>query len=115
MCAVSGEHNEAGGIPYYWFALHRYQLEFLNQAETQWICLGCGSAETTLLLRLPEIRGSLDLMSVTKGDGRHYWHLVLQKRSGQLVLRLLGGVDGPDLTGFDIAQHPAGADLHTPA
>jgi hypothetical protein len=109
MCAVSGEHNEAGGIPYYWFALHKYQLEFLRQAEMPWICLGCGSAETTLLFLLSEIRDSLDLLSVTKAEDRYYWHLVLQKRSGRLVLRLLGGVDGPDLTGFDIGQHPSAA------
>jgi hypothetical protein len=102
MCAVSAEHNEAGGIPYYWFAFHKTQLEFLHQAATPWVCLGCGSAETTLLLGLSELQDSLELLSVTKTEDRHYWHIVVQRKAGRLLLRLLGGTDGPDLTDFNI-------------
>jgi hypothetical protein len=29
VCAVSAEHNESGGIPYFWFAVHLKQLEFV--------------------------------------------------------------------------------------
>ena len=104
ICAVSAEHNETGSIPYYWFALHKRQLEFLQQAGTQWICLGCGSAETTLLVPLSEVGNRLQLMSVTKTEDRHYWHIVIQRKLGRLVLRLLGGTDGPDFTDFNIGR-----------
>lgn len=102
VCAVSAEHNESAGTPYFWFALHKTQLDFLQQTAKAWICLGCGSAETTLLFALPEISNNLRLMSVTKSDDRHYWHIVIFKIMGHLVLRLLGAQDGPDLTDFNI-------------
>ena len=104
MCAVSAEHNESGGIPYYWFAFHKTQLDFLQQAATSWICLGCGSAETTLLLPLCEIQDCLERMSLSKTEDRQYWHVVVQKRLGRVVLRLRGGVDGPDLTDFNVGK-----------
>lgn len=106
ICAVSAEHNETGGIPYYWFALHKTHLEFLRQAANPWICLGCGTAETTLVFGLSELQDRLELMSVTKTEDRHYWHIVVQKKVGRLVLRLLGGTDGPDLTDFNIGKKP---------
>jgi hypothetical protein len=61
MCVVSAEHNEAGGVPYYWFAFHKYQFEFLRQTATPRICLGCGSTETTLLLGLSKFRAAWSL------------------------------------------------------
>ncbi len=104
MCAVAAEHNESGGTPYFWFAFHKTQLDFLQESERAWISLGCGSAETTLLIRLTEIANNLALMSVTKTEDRHYWHIVIAKRMGRLVLRLLGGTDGPDLTDSKISS-----------
>ena len=100
MCAVSTEHNETGGTPYFWFALHKTQLVFLQESSMAWVCLGCGSAEVTLLVPLPELINNLALLSVTKTEDRHYWHIVIFKRMGRLVLRLLGAQDGPDLTDF---------------
>ena len=102
MCAVSATHKESGDVPYFWFALHGAHLAFLEPAESPYICLGCSSAETTLLVPLSAIRSCLDLLSVTKTEDRQYWHIVIQKKMGRFVLRLLGGKDGPDLTGFNI-------------
>jgi hypothetical protein len=102
MCAVSATHKESGDIPYFWFALHGAHLAFLETAESPYICLGCSSAETTLLVPLSEIRSCLDLLSVTKTEDRQYWHIVIQKKMSRFVLRLLGGKDGPDLTGYNI-------------
>jgi hypothetical protein len=102
MCAVSATHKESGDVPYFWFALHGAQLEFLDTAESPYICLGCCSAETTLLVPLSAIRSCLDLLSVTRTEDREYWHIVIQKKMGGFFLRLLGGKDGPDLTEFDI-------------
>jgi hypothetical protein len=104
MCAVSVAHRESGDIPYFWFALHGAQLEFLETAESPYICLGCSSSETTLLVPLSALRSLLDLISVTKAGDRQYWHIVIQKKLGKFVVRLLGGKDGPDLTGFNIGS-----------
>ncbi len=106
VCAVSGEHRETSGIPYYWFAFHESQLDFLSTSEKSFICLGCGSADCTLLLPLAALKASLGSLSETKSDTRHYWHIVIQKKSSRLVLRLLGGSDGPDLTDYNVADVP---------
>jgi hypothetical protein len=100
VCAVSAEHNEGGGIPYFWFAVHLKQLEFLEGASSAWLCFGCGSPRQTLLVPASFIKPFLTQMSVSTGDDRHYWHVVIQGKGGKLVLRLLGAIDGPDLTEF---------------
>jgi len=100
VCAVSAEHNESGGTPYFWFAVHLKQLEFLEAAPSAWLCFGCGSAAQTLLVPPSVIRAFLAQMSETAAGDRHYWHIVVQRRNSKLILRLLGGVDGPDLTEF---------------
>lgn len=102
MCAVSATHKESGDVPYFWFGLHGAHLDFLESAESPYICLGCSSAETTLIVPLSAIRSYLDLLSVTKTEDRKYWHIVIQKKLGTFFLRLLGGKDGPDLTGFNL-------------
>lgn len=100
ICAVSAEHNESGGIPYFWFALHLKQLEFLEQAPSAWLCFGCGSPKQTLVVPASVIRPLLAQMSASSGEDRQYWHVVVQRKSGKLVLRLLGAIDGPDMTEF---------------
>jgi hypothetical protein len=102
MCAVSATHNESGDVPYFWFALHSAQLEFLEAAKSPYICLGCSSANATLLVPLSALRSSLDLLSMTKTEDRQYWHIVIQKKLGKYITRLLGAKDGPDLTEFNI-------------
>jgi uncharacterized protein with ParB-like and HNH nuclease domain len=104
MCAVSATHKESGDVPYFWFALHRSQVDFLDTAQSPYACFGCASAETTLLVPLAAIRGILDSISVTKTEDRDYWHIVIQKRSGRFIIRLLGGKDGPDLTDYNIGE-----------
>jgi hypothetical protein len=104
FCAVSTAHDESRELPYFWFGLHKAQVEFLSKSRSPYLCLGCSSAQSTLLVPLPVVLNILSQVSVTKTDDRQYWHLVIQKRSGRFVLRLLGGQDGPDLTEFDIGS-----------
>ena len=65
MCAVSAIHDESRDVPYFWFGFRVSQLEFLKAAEQAYVCLGCSSAEATLLVPLAFIQSSLDLMSVS--------------------------------------------------
>jgi hypothetical protein len=103
VCAVSAEHRETTGVPYYWFGFQQNQLEFLRTAHTSFVCLGCGSVNYTLLVPLGVIEASLGSFSVSKTETRHYWHIVIQRKAGRLALRLLGGTDGEDLTDYNLA------------
>jgi hypothetical protein len=107
VCAVSGMHGEGNEYPYYWFAFHRAQLEFLTASKKPFVCLGCGAAAATLLMPLSVLLPHLSSISITEQDDRYYWHIVIQKKADRLVLRLLGGVDGPDLTDYCSAVVPA--------
>jgi hypothetical protein len=102
MCAVSAIHEGSRETPYFWFGFHPRQLDFLKAAEQPYLCLGCSSAETTLLFPLNVIQGSLDSMS-TSVVAQHR-HIVVQKKMGRLVLLLLDGKDGADLTAFNIGS-----------
>ena len=100
VCAVSAEHNASGGTPNFWFGFQLTQMEFLEAVPSAWLCLGCGSPRQTLVVPASVVKPLLAQMSETKGEDRHYWHIVVQRKDGKLVLRLLGGLDGPDLTEF---------------
>ena len=114
VCAVSTEH-EGSGIPYFWFAFHRSQLEFLQTGCSSWVCLGCGMAANTLVLPLNVIEPVLSQMSQSTSDDRQYWHVVVQRRNDRFILRLLEGIDGPDLTGFLVSPPEAKTDGPTVA
>jgi len=46
-------------------------------------------------------------MSTTKDenpDEIYQWHIVIQKRDDRFIMRLLGGIDDPDLTEFLLKQ-----------
>ncbi len=103
-CAVSATHKEFGETPYFWFALHLAQIEFLESAKSPYVCFGCASSETTLLVPLSAVRALLDFVSMTKTEDRHYWHIVIQKKLGKFIVRLLGGKDGPDFTEYNIGS-----------
>ena len=106
VCAVSALHKESEDTPFYWFGFRVTQREFLQQATRPWICLGCGSPETTLLIPLSAMDELLKAMSVTNPGDPYHWHIVVQKRGERLVVRLLGGTDGPDLADFNIGKRP---------
>jgi hypothetical protein len=101
VCAVSALHNESSEVPYYWFGFHTTQLEFLRSAEVPYICFGCSSSDTTLLVPLATLLGYLDQMSMS---ALRYWHVVIQRKLNKFVVRLLDGKDGPDLTGFNVGK-----------
>jgi hypothetical protein len=63
------------------------------------------------LIPLPVLRNLVDSVSVTKTEDRHYCHIVVQKKIGRFVVRLLGGKDGPDLTEFNIGAATQAAAL----
>ena len=109
ICAVSSLHRESREVPYFWFKLHRAQLEFLDAGKSPYLCLGCSSAENTLLVPLSVIRNIL--CEVSETDDRQSWNIVIGRRAERFVIRLLGGRDGPDLTEFNIGPGNMSAEL----
>jgi uncharacterized protein with ParB-like and HNH nuclease domain len=109
VCAVSAGHRENSDSTRFWFSLHPSQLDFLRGVSVSWICLGCGSAGSTLLIPTQTIEPLLDKISVTSAGDRHYWHVVIQRRADRFVLRLRSEPDGPDLTPFLIPGAAAAA------
>ena len=99
VCAVSALHKESGDVPYFWFGLSPRQLEFLEKSQEPYLCLGCSSSESTLLIPLADLRDYLHQMSF----GGNHWHLVVQKKAHSFILGLLGGNDGPDLSRHSIS------------
>jgi hypothetical protein len=99
-CAVSATHNESGDVPYFWFGLDRAQIEFLEAAQSPYVCFGCASAEATLLIPLPVVRDFLGSVSMSKTEDRR--HIVIQKKLGKFIVQLLGARDGPDFTPYNI-------------
>jgi hypothetical protein len=57
-----------------------------------------------LVMPVSIVKPYLSQMSVSTGEDRHYWHLLVQRRNGRFVLRLLGATDGPDLTEFLVSS-----------
>jgi len=41
---------------------------------------------------------------MTNTEDRQYWHIVVQKKLGKFIVRLLGSKDGPDFTEYNIGS-----------
>jgi hypothetical protein len=106
VCAVSAEHGETSGIPYYWFAFHQSQLEFLSASDKPFVCLGCGSAARIVLMPLKVLQASLGSLSMTRAIIDTIGTSLFRKKEDQLLLKLLGGGYGPDLTEYNISTVP---------
>jgi hypothetical protein len=98
-CAVSKEHDP-DSQPNYWFAFHPHQKEFLENAESGYAAFGCGSAERLLLIAFAEFRTWIDGLWVTEGEDRFYWHVVIYREDGQLILHRKKGESRIDLTSY---------------
>jgi hypothetical protein len=110
VCKVSALHEEdAAKVPFYWFGFPKSYLDFLSDPHLSFVCLGCGSADVTLLLPLHIIQENLGSMSTTKdkkSNETYQWHIVIQRKLNRFMLRLLDGVDGPDLTDYLLKSSP---------
>lgn len=87
VCAVSTVHGEDSLTPYFWFAVHPAEIEFLDKSKSAFFCFGCGSGDKTLLVPLPEIQKRTSEMS---RSARGHWHLVVDTSEGKLEFRPIG-------------------------
>ena len=86
ICLVSREYQD-GRQQRFWYAFSDHHKDALDSAHTAWIALGCGSADTVLLIPWADFRGWLEgIHTTTRETGRYYWHIQVLKRGAQYRL-----------------------------
>jgi hypothetical protein len=72
----------------------------LLKAGENYVALGCGSADSVLLIPLADFDPWLDGMNITQKPGRFYWHVVIFREAGSFVLHRKRGFDRVELTRY---------------
>jgi hypothetical protein len=99
ICAVSRAHTKRGQ-PSYWFAFHPHQKAHVESAERGLIALGCGSADTVLVIPFTDFSAWVDGMNMTHKEDRYYWHVSVFREGKKLVLHRRKGQERIDLSKY---------------
>ncbi len=99
ICTVSREHRTSSGTGY-WFVFHLHQRENLSKHQIAFVALGCGSAETVLLIPFIEFIQWLPGMNMTKNDEREYWHVQIIKDSNNYLLLQKANIKRIDISSY---------------
>jgi hypothetical protein len=76
----------------FWYAHHPQWDQFLSEAKTGLLVLGCIGRREAYALPHSWLQGKLDSLYVTEREDSKYWHLVLQPNKGRdLSLRFRNG------------------------
>jgi hypothetical protein len=100
VCIVSREYRNSGGLGY-WYAFHPSQKDFLSAGNTSFIALGCGSAESVILIPSAVFFALLPSMNQTSMDERTYWHVRLFWRGDKFLLNKTTA-EGVDVTSYKL-------------
>lgn len=90
VCAVSKNYN-IKDVPSFWFAFHPHQKNFLEEAATGFLLLGCGSSDIVLSIPIEKILSWLESLWTTEQNSRMYWHLRMHQKNQELVLHTRKG------------------------
>lgn len=101
ICTVSREHHTSSGTGY-WFVFHTHQQENLKEYQTAYIALGCGSADSILLIPFTDFKEWLSGMNMTHTDEREYWHVQIIKDGDKYVLLQKANIERIDVTKYKI-------------
>jgi hypothetical protein len=99
VCAVSREHLRSGQ-PFFWFAFHPHQRDFLAGSSSASIAFGCGSAANVLLIPFKDFEAWLDGFNTTVTDERTYWHIHITQHGKAFRLLRKAGHAPVDLTKY---------------
>lgn len=99
VCAVSKVH-ERYSQPYFWYAFHPHQQEFLKNAKQSFLALGCGSEANLLLIPFTDFEQWLQGMNITHKEDRFYYHIQVSQESGKFLLVRRKGQQKIDLTKY---------------
>ncbi|MCY3922821.1 MAG: hypothetical protein OXG27_10570, partial [Chloroflexi bacterium] len=100
VCLVSKEYKRSSGVRY-WFGFYPSQYDELQRAQRGLVALGCGSADTVLLIAIGDFASLVAEVHRTFLDkGTLRWHIDLSREQDRLVLRRRKGSLGIDLTPY---------------
>jgi hypothetical protein len=92
ICINSREYKGAKDSGY-WFAFHPYQRDLLKDHKQTFVALGCGSADSLLLIPGASFVSWLDRFHTTESGDRFYWHIRVKKNKDGYLLRVKKGED----------------------
>lgn len=98
-CAVSKKHVRQNK-PFYWFAFHPSQKEYLQKAALSYAAFGCGSEDVIFLFPLEKLLGWLPNLNQTSNSQRHYWHIQITNINERWFLLLKSGHKDIDITEY---------------
>ena len=95
ICINSREYKNAKHSSHsgYWFAFHPHQRDLLQNHKQTFVALGCGSADTILLIPGKIFVKWLDRFPKTEREDRFYWHVRIHKDKEGYLLRVKKGAD----------------------
>lgn len=88
----------------YWFAFHPHQKIELQKAETAYVALGCGSAESLFLIPLSDFEPHLDSTWTTELKDKMYWHIRIKHRDGVWRWNMKKGTPDLDIQPYLLAD-----------
>ncbi|HEX3856184.1 MAG TPA: hypothetical protein VHY30_02675 [Verrucomicrobiae bacterium] len=102
VCINSREYKNAkrSGHSGFWFAFHPHQRDLLQNHKQTFVALGCGSADTILLIPGKIFIKWLDRFHKTERDDRYYWHIRIHKDKEGYLLRVKKGADAVRLNEY---------------
>jgi len=92
ICINSREYKKTKGSGY-WFAFHPYQRDLLKNDKQTFVALGCGSADSLLLIPGITFVSWLDRFHTTERGDKFYWHIRVEKNKDGYMLRVKKGED----------------------
>lgn len=100
VCLTSSKRDKVSYLDY-WFGLRVNQKKALENTESAFLALGCGSENKIILIPYSKLNEWIGSMSTTgeEGNTRH-WHIVVEERIGSFLLRLRAGVQDVDLNSY---------------
>jgi hypothetical protein len=99
VCIVSKEYHPNSERVGYWYAFHPSQKDFLSAGSNSFIALGCGSAESVILIPIAVFFAQLPSMNQTATGDRMYWHVHIYLRNGHYLL------NKPTTEGLDVTSY----------
>jgi len=101
VCIVSKEYPRTGFMRY-WYAFHPSQKDFLSAAMNSYVALGCGSADSVILIPSSVFFEQLPSMLTTTSENRFYWHVFIYLKDGKYLLNKTTH-EGVDITSYKLS------------
>lgn len=86
ICAISKRYE--GTYQPYWYALHPHWIEFMKQAKSGFLVLGCMDSMDAYAIPSEDLQNVIPKLNQTIKEDRNYWHIALHEMDGELFINL---------------------------